>query len=315
MTTYILNGRSTGTLSNAATDLDHPPLPGDSVNVIQGICPPGWFLPTDIHWGKMLNLVESNYLRNLPVRLDTLYGCDTLRGENATKPDYYPRFAGDSIYHFNPCMHINKNPSTSGVGGAGWFASVAAYKELLSTNVAPYRPLDTVPNYIGVGTTVSTPTGTVADINYGFWGNFGGNTLSGTTGNRRFLHAPKRIKRYATEKNPVWSYFTPETAGTDKYGFSILPAGMRGMTLNYTAFIGEAAGFWSASFIVNPLPLTFNTSTYQRTTAPFRIFMYNLQLNAVMPHAIFSAGYWVSSIWYEAFTTGLSVRCLAKKRN
>jgi hypothetical protein len=87
MTTIIKNGKSTGTLSATSSDLEQPPVPLDSVNVIQGICPPGWFYPAQVHWGKMFNMVEADYLRNLPVRLDTMYGCDTLRGDNAIKKD------------------------------------------------------------------------------------------------------------------------------------------------------------------------------------------------------------------------------------
>jgi uncharacterized protein (TIGR02145 family) len=272
-TTFIRNGRSTGVLTGTSTDLEQPPLFYDSVNVVQGICPPGWFLPTEIHWGKMINLVETNYLKNLPVRLDTLYGCDTLYGNNAIKTDYYPRLsATDSSFYFNPCQHIDW------FGFNLWRASVAAYKELLSTNIAPYRPLDTVANYVG---------GTL--LHYGL------------TTNRRLLTAPKRIKRYATQTNPVWSYFTPETAGTDKYGFSILPAGIRYWNQNNTYLMGEAAGF-SIGSVKSALQNTA-TAIYNH-----RLFLFNMQLNAVMPHAIFSSAY-----THQDF--GTSVRCIARKVN
>jgi hypothetical protein len=233
----------------------------------------------------MINLVESNYLRSLPVRLDTVYGCDTLRGDNSTKKTGYPTLANDSIYHFNPCMHS----STS-----RWNASVAAYKELLSTNVAPYRPLDTVPNYTGKGGDVISATG----VPYSML-----NIWSLTDNERRILHAPKRIKRYATETNPAWSYFTPETAGTDKYGFSILPTGIRNwdVAANRISLFGEAAGFWTGT-------LSEFTPTLSTTmNGVYRLFIYNMQLNAVMPHGIMTT---------EArINVGNAVRCIARKRN
>jgi uncharacterized protein (TIGR02145 family) len=283
----IKDGRSTGTLAYNSTDLQQPPMPNDSVNVIQGICPPGWFLPTSLHWGKMFNLVESNYLRNLPVRLDTLYGCDTLYGNNATQKTGYPTLANDSIYHSNPCMHINTSITTASTGSFRRMASVSAYKDLLSTNVAPYRVLDTVPSYLLLDRAPSESP------NANWWNNI--------AERRTLFKAPKVIKRYATRDNPVWSYFLPETAGTDKYGFSILPTGFKLHTKAATVYLGEMTLFTPGTARVT-LDATLPIASYI-------YFQYNALLNAVMPYAIGQSHHRHSN------SIGTPVRCTARKRN
>jgi hypothetical protein len=212
----------------------------------------------------------------LPVRLDTLYGCDTLYGNNAIKtPYYYPTLTGDAnTYHFNPCMHVN-------AGGTHRAASVSAYKDLLSTNIAPYRALDTVPNYNAID-------------EYGWYLH---------AGRRAHWAAPKVVKRYATKTNPVWSYFTPETAGTDKYGFSILPAGQK-YNGGYMGFLGEEAVFFTGS-IKQVISSTANPGGISGVDI---CFQYNALLNPVMPYSIS-----MSSFNYSGVSG--SVRCVARKIN
>jgi uncharacterized protein (TIGR02145 family) len=257
-----------------------PAAPIGSESTRRGICPKGWFVPSSYDWGKMLNLVEA----------DCGGGCPA-SGANA---------AGANVNLTSPCAHNYTN-----AGYLYWAASKCAFHDLLSTDVAPARELDgTLTNYAYAAAAPNPPTN-----------NNPNNILPGVKPNVTYsaspssptssLTAPATIITHATAKNPSWNYFLPETAGTDKYGFSAKPAGMRhfgrGNTVANFYYMGEFAGFWTSTVVSGAAaePLR-NEMAYARG------FRYNYRHNADFNYAVQS---WSWDKW-----TGFSVRCVADQR-
>ncbi|MDR0711084.1 MAG: fibrobacter succinogenes major paralogous domain-containing protein [Prevotellaceae bacterium] len=254
-----------------------PAAPINSESTRRGICPKGWFVPSSYDWGKMLNLVEAACGGGCPAS-----------GENV---------GGNNVNLTSPCTHNYTNANYH-----YWAASKCAFRDLLSTDVAPARALD------GTLTNYATAAGTLG---------LGGNSVlpdvkpnvaysTSPSAKTSSLNAPATIATYATETNPSWNYFLPETAGTDKYGFSAKPAGMRhfNKSSNGSAnfyYMGEFAGFWTSSVAGGSA-----TEVLKNEMAYARGFRYNYRHNADFNSAVQS---WTWDKW-----TGLSVRCVADQR-
>lgn len=158
-TAMAYNGRTT--LSSGASA---PTALGASSNS-QGICPEGWYMPSDYDWGLLLNSVEEEF---------------------------------DSMF---TTSHIYLDASISEVGSRKATASLK--------NTTSCRP-----------------------------------------------HASPVDSVCATYTNPAWSWFredytgkmsTANTLGEDKYGFSVLPAGLRYYTGAYYESVGSVNRFHSSS--------------------------------------------------------------------
>lgn len=236
----------------------------------RGICPRGWFVPSSYDWGKMLNLVEAACGGDCPAS-----------GANAGNA------AGSNLT--SPCSHNYTN-----AGYTYWAASKCAFRDLVSTDVAPARMLDgTLTSYASAAGNSASPD-VKPNVDYS----------ASATDKTCNLNAPATIITYATESNPSWNYFLPETAGTDKYGFSAKPAGIRHFNKSAQAnfyYMGEFAGFWTS---------TSSTGTagkaLSKDLAYARGFRYNYRHNTNFNSAVQS---WTWDKW-----TGLSVRCVADQR-
>jgi uncharacterized protein (TIGR02145 family) len=245
-----------------------PPVSLKSESPRRGICPKGWFVPSSYDWGKMLNLVEASCGGGCPS--DGANGS----GNNLT----------------SPCFHNNTNGDTR-----YWAASRCAFKDLLSTDVAPKRALDGTPTNYGVAAGGSATPNIRPNAAYSASPNSETNNLN----------APSTIMTYATATNPSWNYYLPESAGTDKYGFSVKPAGIRHYNSGNASanfyYMGEFAGFWTST-VSNG-----NTNTgLNGDPAYARGFRYNYRHNADFNFAVQS---WTWEKW-----TGMSVRCVADQR-
>jgi uncharacterized protein (TIGR02145 family) len=267
ITVMSLDGYATTTTDVAL--LPSTPIKDESTR--RGICPKGWFVPSNSDWGKMLNLVEA-----------ACGGGCAASGENATD---------NNINLSSPCSHNHTASSAS-----YWAASRCSFKDLISTDVAPARELDGTLTSYAVATGSNVTPGVKPNATYS----------SSSTAHTNNLNAPATIVTHATATNPSWNYFLPETAGTDKYGFSAKPAGMRhratgnGAEFNYY-YMGEFAGFWTSTTAkITASPATENELAYARG------FRYNYRHNANFNSAVQN---WTWDKW-----TGLSVRCVADQR-
>ncbi|MGL4908295.1 MAG: FISUMP domain-containing protein [Bacteroidales bacterium] len=120
--------------------------------------------------------------------------------------------------HHNPSGAVNS-----------WAASQYSFVDLLSNNLAPAIILD----------------------NTGIEEDFETHSL----GEKR--EQPNTLRIFANDNSPVWSYFSEQSKGTDKYGFNIHPAGVRYYDPNtnspptigtfYFYHRGEATFFWTAT--------------------------------------------------------------------
>jgi hypothetical protein len=183
------------------------------------------------------------------------------------------------------CFH-NVTDTTN--TGNGWAASVCAFKDLLSTDIGRAR------DFAGEMALDGTIT------NYADSSRVQDSALFQPPRN---LSRPYSTRNYAIVAEPYWSYFLPETAGTDKYGFSIRPAGLRSrfMQTNMFYYRGEFAGFWTSSQRGNSLNPAYVGTTRLAYVVAFR---YNYRHNADFNSGIMS---WA---WDKHF--GLSVRCIRK---
>ncbi|MGL4956014.1 MAG: hypothetical protein ACRC9X_02420, partial [Bacteroidales bacterium] len=115
---------------------------------------------------------------------------------------------------------------------------------------------------------------------------------------------PDTTRMYSTHSEPVWSYFGEEHAGTDRYGFAILPAGMA-----YTV----SSGSYFVSFGMNTVLATSNAgstntpsnSAISKASPAYFAFAYN----PVQPG--FAGNYRQSN----GYSYNLSVRCVKVKTN
>jgi uncharacterized protein (TIGR02145 family) len=265
-TVMSLDGYASAT--NDAALLPAAPIGSESTR--RGICPKGWFVPSSYDWGKMLNLVEAACGGGCPAS-----------GANAG--------AASNLNLTSPCAH-----NYTSAGYSYWAGSKCAFRDLLSTDVAPARmPDGTLTSYATAAGSSASP-GVKPNVAYS----------ASPTAQTNSLSAPATIITYATETNPCWNYFLPETAGTDKYGFSAKPAGMRHFDLNNLAnfyYMGEFAGFWTSTSASGSANATlYNELAYARG------FRYNYRHNADINSAVQS--------WTWSKSTGLSVRCIADQR-
>ncbi|MDR3187581.1 MAG: fibrobacter succinogenes major paralogous domain-containing protein [Prevotellaceae bacterium] len=269
LTVMSLDGYATAIADAAVL----PAAPINSESTRRGICPKGWFVPSSYDWGKMINLVEAGCGGGCPAS-----------GLNAT--------SATNLNLISPCAH-----NYTSAGTLYWAASKCAFRDLLSTDVAPARELDgTITNY-GVGAGTGATPSVKPSLSYS----------SAPSANTSNLNAPATIITHASATNSSWNYFLPETAGTDKYGFAAKPAGMRHYnSVGNTAkanfyYMGEFAGFWTSSVTSG----VANSAT-NNELAYARGFRYNYRHNADFNFAIQS---WTWDKW-----TGMSVRCVADQR-
>jgi uncharacterized protein (TIGR02145 family) len=146
----------------------------------------------------------------------------------------------------------------------GFSASKCAFKDLISVNICPAATLSTIPGNYQVS--ASTP-------------------------------------RCDTREKAYWAYYLPETAGTDKYGFSAIPAGYRSADGTLTTAPTNTAYFYhdrgrSAMF-------HSSTQTTNATYSIYRAFVYNYRMNADFNSAVLRGNIHKGS--------GLSVRCIARE--
>ncbi|MDR0711552.1 MAG: hypothetical protein LBF67_04295 [Prevotellaceae bacterium] len=220
-----------------------------ATSAVRGICPPSWYLPNDADWGIMLNSAE---------------GCANPATSTAEVSPLNP-----------PCNHFllpNRQAAvalnTSGVpGGAGINAiggslgnmQMDGFDPLSSNNYIYYYDLGYQAGK-ALKATPTCPTSAICDnlaINTpaGEFGLFAENNSNGD---------PKT--RYAFTR---WVYAGKEASGSDRFGFSVLPAGFRSSQLSGTkgsVFVGRGqyAIFLSSSY--------YNTNS---TSSALRGFFHN----------------------------------------
>jgi hypothetical protein len=230
----------------------------------RGICPKGWYIPSRYDWGKMLNLVE-NYCtppNSTPCPSD---------GSNDDDPTQNNKTS--------PCFHNYKDVTTN-----VWAASSCAFKDLLATDVAPAR------------------NGVNDALLNGFVTNYADTTRAEAFMPGSELSSPSTIRTYARTNDPRWNYYLPQTAGTDKYGFSIKPSAVRDAAgSNQVIHRGEFAGFWTSSHASATLDPTYTTTANAYLVG----FRYNYHHNADFNYGVMS--------WAWDKKHGLSVRCIAQK--
>ncbi|MGL4956461.1 MAG: FISUMP domain-containing protein, partial [Bacteroidales bacterium] len=162
------------------------------------------------------------------------------------------------------CMHLQT--------GGGYIARSNFLRELMATSLAPAVKLG--------GTRAKQSVSTDPGWNY-----------------------PDTTRMYSTHSEPVWSYFGEENAGTDRYGFAILPAGKA-----YTS----SSGSYFTSFGMNTLLATSNAgSSTPSSTAISKASLcyFAFAYNPVQPG--FAGSYYQS---YN-YAYNVSVRCVKVKTN
>ncbi|MDR0711085.1 MAG: hypothetical protein LBF67_01900 [Prevotellaceae bacterium] len=204
---------------------------GIASSSVRGICPPGWYLPNDADWGIMLNSVE---------------GCATPYAASAEASPLNP-----------PCNHFlipsKQDAMALSTTGAPAAASQSPVKGSLGNmQMQGFNPLSNATIYyydLGyqagkvLKATPTCPTANICDNiaisdPSGTFGLYATNDPSG---------APK--VRYAFTR---WMYADKEASGSDRFGFSVLPAGFRssqssGSDVSVFAGRGQYAIFLSSS--------------------------------------------------------------------
>ena len=69
---------------------------------VRGICPPGWYLPSNYDWGKMINLVEATC--NTPPCPST--GANASAGDNTSSPCFHNFTSFVAVFVLPFIMHI-----------------------------------------------------------------------------------------------------------------------------------------------------------------------------------------------------------------
>jgi uncharacterized protein (TIGR02145 family) len=204
-----------------------------NTSTVRGICPPGWYLPNDADWGIMLNSAE---------------GCAT------------PAVTSADVLPLNPpCNHF-LIPSTqtaialtatgipggageNGNGGSLGNMQMTGFNPITSNNAIYYYDLGYQAGKV-LKATPTCPTSTLCD-------NLATNTPSGTFGLYAENNANGTPKvRYAYTR---WMYGGREASGSDRFGFSVLPAGFRssqqaGANVSVFAGRGQYAIFLSSTY-------------------------------------------------------------------
>ncbi|MGL4955728.1 MAG: hypothetical protein ACRC9X_00945, partial [Bacteroidales bacterium] len=161
------------------------------------------------------------------------------------------------------CMHLHT--------GIAYIAHSSFIRELMATSLAPAVKLG--------GTRAKHNAGSSPGWNY-----------------------PDTTRMYSTHSEPVWSYFGEENAGTDRYGFAILPAGMAN-TVSSSYFI---------SFGMNTVLATSNANSNTPSSTAIsnaQPVCFDFAYNPVQPG--FAGNYRQD---YD-FSYNLSVRCVKVKTN
>jgi uncharacterized protein (TIGR02145 family) len=200
---------------------------------VRGICPPGWYLPNDADWGVMLNGVE---------------GC-----ANATASTSEVSPLNPPCNHFLvPSQQAAIALSTSGAPGGPGVNSAGG--SLGNMQMSGFNPESATVYYYNLGyqagkllkATPTCPSGTLCDnladnVSSGTFGLYAANNSDGT---------PKT--RYAFTR---WMYAGKEASGSDRFGFSVLPAGFRssqstGADRSVFAGRGQYAIFLSSTYYI-----------------------------------------------------------------
>jgi uncharacterized protein (TIGR02145 family) len=206
-----------------------------ATSAVRGICPPGWYLPNDADWGIMLNSAE---------------GCANPATPNTEVAPLNP-----------PCNHFLVPRQATAIavtaaGAPGGTGINSAGGSMGNMQMAGFNPLGSAGIYyydLGyqagkvLKATPTCPASTICD-------NIASNTSTGTYG----LYADNNSNgtqktRYAFTR---WMYAGKEASGSDRFGFSVLPAGFRSSQPNDAdrsvfAGRGQYAIFLSSSYFNN----------------------------------------------------------------
>jgi uncharacterized protein (TIGR02145 family) len=221
----------TGSTSNSSGIVSAP-----TTSTIRGICPPGWYLPNDADWGIMLNSAE---------------GCaDPTKSTAETSPLNPP------CNHFLTISTSNINVSASGRTNSG---VNAAKGELGNMQMENFNSASANIYYYNLGyqagkvlkATPTCPTNLLCDNLH-----TSGTPDAGLLAENDANGAPKT--RNASTR---WMYESKEASGSDRFGFSVLPAGFRSSQENANpspsnsvfAGRGQYAIFLSSSHYSNGL--------------------------------------------------------------
>jgi uncharacterized protein (TIGR02145 family) len=176
---------------------------------VRGVCPPGWYLPNDADWGIMLNGAE---------------GCaNPTAATSETSPLNPPCNHFLNVSLRSVTLEVNGYP-----GGAG---ANSAAGSLGNMQMGGFNPVTAKIYYYDLGyqagkvlkATPTCPTGSLCDNLVdnppkGAFGLYAENNSDGT-----------QKTRYAFTR---WMYAGKEASGSDRFGFSVLPAGFRSSQQN-----------------------------------------------------------------------------------
>ncbi|MGL4955622.1 MAG: hypothetical protein ACRC9X_00400, partial [Bacteroidales bacterium] len=167
---------------------------------------------------------------------------------------------------FSRCMHLNT--------ATGWIARSFFFRELMATSLAPVVKL--------TGVRVKQSVASSPGWNY-----------------------PDTTRMYSTHSESVWSYFGQENAGTDRYGFSLLPAGVANTMNSASSSYFISFGFSTVLATSNTYATSISSSALSKSSPIYFAFAYN----PVQP--TFAGSY------LQSYTTSynVSVRCVKVKTN
>jgi uncharacterized protein (TIGR02145 family) len=216
----------TGTRQNAT-----PITSAATTSAVRGICPPSWYLPNDADWGAMLNGAE---------------GCANPSAPTTEVSPLNPPCNHFIVPSSPTAIQLTMNGTPGGVGidaDGGLMGNMQMQGFNPISNAAIY--------YFDLGyqagkvlkATPTCPTTKICD-------NLG-SASSTTFGLYAVNNSDGTLKaRYASTR---WVYASKEASGSDRFGFSVLPAGFRSSqasNANTSVFAGRGqyAIFLSSSY-------------------------------------------------------------------
>ncbi|MGL4907783.1 MAG: hypothetical protein ACRC3G_00425 [Bacteroidales bacterium] len=227
----------------------------------QGVCPLGWSIPADQHWGVMLNAVE---------------GCAT-PASAATPGADGP--AVDACAHFRSALTPLDTMTVSGVvTNSRAVASTAPSGSVENMALGTLNNMcaNSVPraSFARLGLRAgrllkASPTCPQGTINCDNFGSENIDTTYGIYSNLRHLNAASNPSRTAYTR---WVYAGAKNSGVDYYGFSVLPAGMiLSANTNVTSGrVNRGRGQWGIFATAN-----IASGTALANTVPYRMFEYD----------------------------------------
>ncbi|MDR0711790.1 MAG: hypothetical protein LBF67_05555 [Prevotellaceae bacterium] len=210
-TAMRLNGRG----------MEHTPTKIGATSTTQGICPEGWFLPSDADWGVMLNAVEK--CTNLATHAATA-PCNHFFNDNSSSGWYGANAAANLKSTLSAPPH-NKNVDITVATATlpAWPWRRADYQGKISTHVAlgkdrygfgllpaGYRHPTPTTGFNNLGNAAYFWSSTVGSINAGATASIGVGYGTGTKGiYRKFDYQRPDVYRSAdTQSLPKWSGFS-----------------------------------------------------------------------------------------------------------